>query len=114
MRSKHPLRVGPYRVDAHLTPFVPFSPLDDDRTEPAGELACAVQVLEEAAAGYAVRPTTVLADLLEFATAGRESAAGSSQAAVFCGDRVVAATRKRTGAPSAGPGTPIRRSARWS
>jgi pimeloyl-ACP methyl ester carboxylesterase len=87
--AKRPLRVGAYTVDDHVVPFLLFNQLDDDRDANSASLAGTVRVLASAADGERVRPTPDLADTLEFLNTGVESAAGSSQAAVLCGDRAV-------------------------
>jgi pimeloyl-ACP methyl ester carboxylesterase len=87
--AKRPLEVGHYRVDEHLVPFVLFNGLDDDRDEASAGLAAAVRVLKDAADGAQAQPTPDLEDTLNFMLTGAASATGSSQAAVFCGDRAV-------------------------
>jgi hypothetical protein len=85
-----PLHVGRYRVDDHVLPFILFSGLDDDRAEASASLAASVRVLHEAADGRTVAPTADLRDTLDFLFTGVESAAGSSQIAVLCGDKAAA------------------------
>jgi len=87
--AKRPLRVGDYRVDEHVVPFLLFNRLDDDRDEASAGLAEVVRVLKEAADGSRAEPTPDLEDTLAFLLTGTESATGSSQAAVLCGDRAV-------------------------
>lgn len=86
--ARKPLQVGRYAVDDHLIPFVLFNNLSDDRDEPRASLADSVRVLAKAAASRRpVRPTADLADVLQSMLTGTESATGSVQSAILCGDR---------------------------
>jgi pimeloyl-ACP methyl ester carboxylesterase len=87
--ARRPLRIGRYRVDEHVVPFLLFNGLDDDRDEASAGLASVVRVLKDAADGLPTRPTPDLEDTLAFLLTGTASAVGSSQAAVLCGDRAV-------------------------
>jgi pimeloyl-ACP methyl ester carboxylesterase len=87
--AQRPLRVGGYRVDEHVVPYILFDALDDDRDEPSANLAAAVRVLETAADGDRVVPTPELKDILDFVLTSTDSPYGSSQVAVLCGDRSV-------------------------
>jgi pimeloyl-ACP methyl ester carboxylesterase len=87
--AKRPLRVGDYRVDEHIVPFLLFNGLDDDRDEAAADLATTVRVLQDAAEAAHARPTPGLEDTLRFLATGADSAPGGSQVAVLCGDRAV-------------------------
>jgi pimeloyl-ACP methyl ester carboxylesterase len=87
--ARKPLKVGDYRVDDQVVPFVLFNGLDDDRDTASASLAGAVRVLKEAADGRQAEPTPDLADTLHFLFTGVESPASSSQVAVLCGDKAV-------------------------
>lgn len=84
---RQPLTVGEYRVDEHVLPVLLFAGLYDDRDEPSGELAAAVRVLRDAAAGRPATPTQALEEELRFVLTGEESHYGSVQSAIICGDR---------------------------
>jgi pimeloyl-ACP methyl ester carboxylesterase len=86
---RRPLVVGEFAVDEHLLPVLLFGGLYDDRDEASGELASAVGVLRDAAAGKPVTPTPMLAEELQFVLTGDESRYGSVQSAIICGDRAV-------------------------
>ncbi|MFF1449777.1 alpha/beta hydrolase [Streptomyces sp. NPDC058274] len=87
--AEQPLEVGDHRVDDQSLPFVLMNGLDSDQDEASASLAAAVQVLHQAAEGRAAEPTADLKDTLDFLFTGVESAAGSSQVAVLCGDKPV-------------------------
>ncbi|MCX4471790.1 alpha/beta hydrolase [Micromonospora sp. NBC_01655] len=84
--ARSPLRVGDYRVDAQVLPFLLFNRLSDDRDETHADLAETVRVLRDAATSGGAAPTASLADTLAFALTGAQSATGSVQAAILCGD----------------------------
>ena len=84
--SRRPLRVGDYRVDAQLLPFLLFNRLSDDRDETHADLAETVRALQRAATSGWAAPTASLAETLAFALSGAQSAYGSVQAAIVCGD----------------------------
>ncbi|MEU2422139.1 alpha/beta hydrolase [Streptomyces sp. NPDC007851] len=86
-----PLRVGGYRVDESITPMLVFDGLSQDDDTAYGAFAAAVRDLRDAADGRSVDPSPWLADTLRFLLTGSESAYGSVQMAVLCGD--VAAPR---------------------
>jgi pimeloyl-ACP methyl ester carboxylesterase len=91
--EQHPLAVGDFRVNAATVRFLLLDGNADDRDEPNADLAATVRVLDEAVqTGYA-EPTASLAESLSFALTGDESAYGSVQAAILCGD--VGASRSR-------------------
>jgi pimeloyl-ACP methyl ester carboxylesterase len=85
--ARRPLRVGGYRVDEHLVPLLVVIGLADDRAGPRADLAANLRVLEAAAEGAPADPPPTLAEALEFITTGSESAYGSAQSAIICGDR---------------------------
>ncbi|MGY4922286.1 alpha/beta hydrolase [Streptomyces sp. 900105755] len=89
--GRAPLRVGGYRVDDGVAPMVVFSGLSQDDDAAYGDLAAAVRDLRDAADGRTVDPSPWLADTLGFTLTGSESAYGSVQMAILCGD--VAAPR---------------------
>jgi pimeloyl-ACP methyl ester carboxylesterase len=86
-----PLRIGRHRVDEHILPVVVFNGLSQDNPEAYGDLAQAVRDLRHAAGGRAVSPSPWLAGTLDFLLTGHDSAYGSAQTAILCGD--VAAPR---------------------
>ncbi|MGC4747880.1 alpha/beta hydrolase [Micromonospora sp. DT201] len=84
--TRRPLRVGHYRVDRQSLPYLLLNRLGDDRDETHADLAETVQVLRQAAMSGSATPTASLADTLSFLLTGAESATGSVQAAILCGD----------------------------
>ncbi|WP_433127746.1 alpha/beta hydrolase [Micromonospora sp. CA-240977] len=84
--TRRPLRVGDYQVDRQSLPFLLLNRLSDDRDETHADLAQTVQVLRQAATTGSATPTASLADTLSFLLTGGESATGSVQAAILCGD----------------------------
>ncbi|WP_030347270.1 alpha/beta hydrolase [Streptomyces sp. NRRL S-1022] len=89
--ARTPLRLGGYRVDDHLLPVLVFNGLSQDNPQAYGDFAQGVRDLRRAAGGRTVTPSPWLASALEFLLTGHESAYGSAQAAILCGD--VAAPR---------------------
>ncbi|MEU8087182.1 alpha/beta hydrolase [Micromonospora sp. NPDC049101] len=84
--TRRPLRVGDYQVDRQSLPYLLLNRLSDDRDETHADLAQTVQVLRQATATGSATPTASLADTLSFLLTGAESATGSVQAAILCGD----------------------------
>ncbi|MEV1318737.1 alpha/beta hydrolase [Micromonospora arborensis] len=84
--ARRPLRVGQYRVDRQSLPYLLLNRLGDDRDETHADLAETVRVLRRAAASGSATPTASLADTMAFLFSGVESATGSVQAAILCGD----------------------------
>lgn len=84
---RKPLEVGRFRVDEQVLPSIFFGPMADDRDQVNAVLAEDVQVLRKAARGQAVEPTESIADTLTFYQTGAESAYGSAQISIICGDR---------------------------
>ncbi|MFI1836843.1 alpha/beta fold hydrolase [Streptomyces olivaceoviridis] len=89
--ARTPLRVGGYRVDDHVLPVVVFNGLSQDNPTAYGDFARGVRDLRSAAEGRRVTPSPWLASALEFTLTGHESAYGSAQTSILCGD--VAAPR---------------------
>ncbi|MFC9278305.1 alpha/beta hydrolase [Streptomyces collinus] len=84
--ARTPLRVGAYRVDEHVVPVVLFNGLSQDNPAAFGDFAQAVRDLRRAAEGRAVTPSPWLAESLRFLLTGDDSAYGSAQTAILCGD----------------------------
>ncbi|MEV4339481.1 alpha/beta hydrolase [Streptomyces sp. NPDC049590] len=84
--ARTPLRVGGYRVDDHVLPVLVLNGLSQDNPTAYGDLADAVRDLRRAAEGRAVTPSPWLASALEFTLTGHESAYGSAQTSILCGD----------------------------
>lgn len=89
--GRTPLRIGGHRVDDQVVPVVVFNGLSQDNDSAYDSLAQAVRDLRRATGGGAVTPTPWLADTLDFLLTGADSAYGSAQSAILCGD--VAAPR---------------------
>ncbi|QDQ13294.1 alpha/beta hydrolase [Streptomyces spectabilis] len=80
-----------FRVDDSHVPFLLVEGIADDTDAARAALGESVSVLADAAAGKPARPSQHLAALLRYATTGVDSASGSAQSAILCGD--VAAPR---------------------
>ncbi|QCX78680.1 Tripeptidyl aminopeptidase precursor [Streptomyces sp. YIM 121038] len=80
-----------FRVDDSHVPFLLVEGIADDTDSARAALGETVSVLAGAAAGKRVRLPRHLAELLRYATTGADSASGSAQTAILCGD--VAAPR---------------------
>ncbi|GGW14177.1 peptidase [Streptomyces capoamus] len=89
--ARTPLRVGHHRVDDHVLPIVVFNGLSQDNDEAYGDFAQGVRDLRRAAEGRTVTPSPWLASALRFLLTGHDSAYGSAQTSILCGD--VAAPR---------------------
>lgn len=89
--GRGPLRIGGHRVDGNVLPVLVLSGLSQDDGTAYDALARAVQDMRRAADGRTVTPSPWLADALAFLLTGAESAYGSVQTAILCGD--VAAPR---------------------
>jgi pimeloyl-ACP methyl ester carboxylesterase len=85
--GERPLHVGEFTVDEHLLPHVLIDGLTDDRDEPRAEFAGTIRVLQRAARGETVAPEPALAEFLRDMLTGRDSAYGSQQISVLCGDK---------------------------
>ncbi|SFO73245.1 alpha/beta hydrolase fold [Actinomadura madurae] len=84
--ARQPLHIGAYQVDAHITPMVIVNALADDRSAPRTALAETVRVLHRAATRGHAEPTPELDEGLRFLLTGAESAYGSQQISIICGD----------------------------
>ncbi|MER5507278.1 alpha/beta hydrolase [Streptomyces sp. NPDC002766] len=90
--ARSPLRIGAHRVDEHVVPVLVLNGLSQDNASAYGDLAQGVRDLLRAADGRRVStPSPWLADVLAFELTGAESAYGSVQTSILCGD--VAAPR---------------------
>ncbi|MFD9096899.1 alpha/beta hydrolase [Streptomyces collinus] len=84
--ARTPLRLGTYRVDEHIVPVLLFNGLSQDNPAAFGDFAQAVRDLRRAAGGRSVTPSPWLAESLRFLLTGDDSAYGSAQTAILCGD----------------------------
>ncbi|WP_433314162.1 alpha/beta hydrolase [Micromonospora sp. CA-269861] len=84
--TRRPIEVGGYEVDRQSVPYLLLNRLSDDRDETQADLAETVQVLRRAVVSGSATPTASLADTLSFLFTGAQSATGSVQAAILCGD----------------------------
>ncbi|HEY8480016.1 MAG TPA: alpha/beta hydrolase [Spirillospora sp.] len=84
--AREPLAVGRYRVDDSLVPVLLFMKIDTDQDAARASLAEDVAIFARAAKGQAVEPTPTLQEELAFLLTGAESATGSGQSAIICGD----------------------------
>ncbi|MER8056486.1 MULTISPECIES: alpha/beta hydrolase [unclassified Streptomyces] len=84
--ERAPLRVGAYRVDDQVLPTLVFNGLSQDNPSAYGDFAQGVRELRRAAGGDPVSPSPWLAELLQFLLTGHDSAYGSAQTAILCGD----------------------------
>ncbi|MGW3949463.1 alpha/beta hydrolase [Streptomyces sp. NPDC004752] len=84
--ARKPLRLGSYRLDDHSVPVILLNGLSQDNDEAYGAFARAVRDMNRAAQGRRVDPDPAFADMLKFQLTGSESAYGSVQAAILCGD----------------------------
>ncbi|MFE0472828.1 alpha/beta hydrolase [Streptomyces sp. NPDC058947] len=85
--ARSPLRLGGHRVDEHVLPVVVFNGLSQHHDVAYGDFAQGVGDLLRAARGERVTPSPWLAGVLDFVLTGTESAYGSAQTAILCGDR---------------------------
>ncbi|MEU5792012.1 alpha/beta fold hydrolase [Streptomyces sp. NPDC047813] len=84
--ERAPLRVGAYRVDDQVLPALVLNGLSQDNPSAYGDFAQGVRELRRAAGGDPVSPSPWLAELLQFLLTGHDSAYGSAQTAILCGD----------------------------
>ncbi|MBK3643974.1 alpha/beta hydrolase [Streptomyces sp. MBT33] len=85
--ARSPLRIGAHRVDEHVVPVLVLNGLSQDNASAYGDLAQGVRDLLRAADGRPVAtPSPWLADALGFELTGAESAYGSVQTSILCGD----------------------------
>jgi pimeloyl-ACP methyl ester carboxylesterase len=87
--ARHPLRVGPFRVDDTVVPAVLLDPLSDDSPASSAQLAAAVAALNRAAHGRPARPGAGLLQALARQLTSAESARRSAQTAIMCADAPV-------------------------
>ncbi|MEP7024406.1 MAG: alpha/beta fold hydrolase [Actinomycetota bacterium] len=87
--GRHPLHVGPFRVDDTVVPGVLLDPLSDDTPVNEAEVAAAVRSLNRAAHGQPARPDTELRQDLAGLLTSAGSALHSAQAAIMCADAPV-------------------------
>ncbi|MBD0838614.1 alpha/beta hydrolase [Streptomyces sp. TRM68416] len=84
--GRTPLPIGGHRVDEHVVPVVVFSGLSQDNDAAYADLARAVRDMRRAVGGRTVTPSPWLAETLGFLLDGSDSAYGSVQTAILCGD----------------------------
>lgn len=84
--TRAPLALDTYRLDEHTVPVVVFNSLSQDNDEAYGNLARAVKDMNRAAQGRPVDPDPVFAEALKALLTGSDSAYGSVQSAILCGD----------------------------
>ncbi|WP_106396291.1 alpha/beta hydrolase [Actinocorallia populi] len=110
--SRKPLQIGSYQVDDTLLPVVLINLIADDRDPSRKLLAETVRSFQQAARHRPVTPPDELLSILGSLTTSTDSAYGSVQASILCGDvavprdpevywRDVQATRRRS--PILGP-----------
>ncbi|MGW2226586.1 alpha/beta hydrolase [Streptomyces formicae] len=88
--ARGPLTVGTapdaFRLDDSQVPFVLLAGLDSDTDASRASLGEQLSVLNKAAAGQPTTLSPQFTGLLRLATTGEQSAMGSAQTAVICGD----------------------------
>jgi pimeloyl-ACP methyl ester carboxylesterase len=84
--STRPLRVGSYKLDEHVVPYLVYGGIGDDRDQARAAFASTVKVLDKAASGAAVAPAPDLEASLQFILSGAYSHLVSPAAAIICGD----------------------------
>jgi len=87
--GRHPLRVGPFRVDDTVVPAVLLDPLSDDSQANAAELGAFVAALNRAALGQSARPGARLLHMLARQLTSAGSALRSAATAIMCDDAPV-------------------------
>ncbi|GAA0918040.1 alpha/beta fold hydrolase [Streptomyces thermoalcalitolerans] len=87
--TRRPLKVGSHRVDEHTVPVIVFSGLSQDNDDAYDTLARVVRDMSRAAQGRRVVPDPKFAEILKSMVTGSESAYGSVQSAILCGDVAV-------------------------
>jgi pimeloyl-ACP methyl ester carboxylesterase len=87
--ARRPLRVGDYRVDSHVLPYLLFAHLYDDSPAGFADLAGQLRVLDDAVRGERVTPTDSLAQFLHGLFTGDGYSADRAGTAVLCADRPV-------------------------
>ncbi|MFJ7237835.1 alpha/beta fold hydrolase [Streptomyces olivaceus] len=91
--ARTPLSIGGHRVDDRMVPVLLLNGLSQDNDAAYGDFALAVRDMRRAADGRTVAPSPWLAETLGFLMSGSDSAYGSVQTAILCGD--VSAPRSR-------------------
>jgi hypothetical protein len=86
--TRTPLRIGPYRVDGHVLPYVLYAQLPDGEDGYAA-LAADVRVLGDAAGGATVVPTQSLTRILSDVLTGTGPATDRAGTPILCADRAV-------------------------
>ncbi|MEW2066218.1 alpha/beta hydrolase [Streptomyces sp. NPDC007346] len=88
--ARGPLTIGTapdvFRLDDTQIPTFLFMGVADDTDPSRAFLAEQVSVLSKAAKGQQAIPSPEFAEMLRFATSGADSAFGSAQTAIICGD----------------------------
>ncbi|MFF8810939.1 alpha/beta hydrolase [Streptomyces pactum] len=88
--GRRPLTLGTgeqtYRIDDTHVPFIYFIGLATDKDEARTALAEQTVILKKAAEGRTAALTPELTQILRLALTGDDSATGSAQAAILCGD----------------------------
>jgi pimeloyl-ACP methyl ester carboxylesterase len=87
--GRHPLRVGPFRVDDTVVPAVLLDPLSDDSQASSAALAAIVASLNRAAHGQPARPSAGLLHALARQLTSAGSALRSAATAIMCDDAPV-------------------------
>ncbi|MGJ6965993.1 alpha/beta hydrolase [Streptosporangium sp. G11] len=87
--ARRPLRVGAYRIDAHVVPYLLFVRLYDDSAEAYAGLAAEARVLAAAARGAASVPPPSLKEFLAGLFTGAGAATDRAGAPILCADRAV-------------------------
>ncbi|MGN6795762.1 MAG: alpha/beta hydrolase, partial [Streptosporangiaceae bacterium] len=87
--GRHPLRVGPFRVDDTVVPAVLLDPLSDDSPANSAELAATVASLNRAAHGRPAKPSASLLHALARQLTSAGSALRSARTAIMCDDAPV-------------------------
>ena len=87
--GRHPLRVGPFRIDDTVVPAVLLDPLSDDSPASSAELAATVASLNRAAHGRPARPSAALLHALARQLTSAGSALRSTRTAIMCDDAPV-------------------------
>ncbi|WP_084463655.1 alpha/beta hydrolase [Microtetraspora fusca] len=85
--ARRPLRVGAYRVDAHLVPYLLFVRLYDDSAAAYAGLAAETRALADAARGASVVPPPSLEKLLTGLFTGAGEAEDRAGTPIVCADR---------------------------
>ncbi|WP_432119771.1 alpha/beta hydrolase [Streptomyces sp. bgisy032] len=110
--GRSPLRLGAHRLDEHVLPVVVLNGLSQHNDTAYGDFAQGVRDMLRTAEGRRVTPSPGLAEVLAFLLTGADSAYGSAQTAIVCGDSAAPrdpevywrdVQRARSGDPLLGP-----------